>query len=176
MSMWDSFSSPCKPCFQSLLAKLFVGQATDCFSSGINPLSYFPKCKTIPLNAIWNKAVGVMSANSKSQKDHSYGLGQFRQHLRIEQLSPKAKDNVDVVIAWSHAAWSSTELYTLRMFSKRWTNQENIPSQFRRHHTLSLAAWNNNEYSQYNCTSVQCSYCLTSDKLYNLQYKYLRLS
>lgn len=45
-----------------------------------------------------------MSANSKSQKDHFYGLGQFRQHLRIEQLSPKAKENVDVVISWSHAA------------------------------------------------------------------------
>lgn len=157
--------------FKSLLVKLFVGQATDRFSSGINPWSHFPKCQTIPLNAIWDEAVGVTSTNSKSQKIILAAWGSLDNTWETNNCLPKPKK---MWMLWSHRAMQPEAL--LRMFGKRWTNQENIPLQFRRHHTLSLAAWNNNEYSQYNCTSVQCSYSLTSDKLYNFQYKYLKLS
>lgn len=50
--------------------------------------------------------------------------------------------------------------------SRKYTSVElnmNQTSQLRRHDTLYLSVWNNNEYSQYNCTLVQCSYSLTSD-------------
>lgn len=72
-----------------------------------------------------------------------------------EQLSPKAKQ---MPMLWCNQAMQPE-------VDSGWTRPEEITqtSQLRKHHTHFVSVWNNNEYSQYNCTSVQCSYSLTSD-------------
>lgn len=87
--------------FKSLLVKFFVGQATDRFSSGINPWSHFPKCQTIPLNAIWDEAVGVTSTNSKSQKIIPVAWGSLDNTWETNNCLPKPKK---MWMLWSHRA------------------------------------------------------------------------